>query len=946
MLMKNKIKINAVLLMLLLSGNLVYSQLQVFPGGSVASLVQNVLLGTGVTASNITYTGSTQAIGKFITGSTPTNLGLSSGLMLATGNIGNAIGPNNSTSLGTDFSLPGDALLSSICGQTTHDASILEFDFVPQGDTMKFRYVFGSEEYPEFVTNLFNDIFGFFVSGLDPTDYLPFTDRNIAIVPGTVNTPVAIASINNVIPSYPQFYVNNTNGVSIQYDGFTTVLTAWCKVVPCTSYHIKLAIADAIDGIYDSGVFLEAGSFSSAGIITSISFSNPVISNLYAIEGCNDAIVTFTMPYAEAAGFVIPYIFDGSSTAIEGIDIDTLVNPLIIPPGSTSASIVVHPKYDTIADGPKTVVLIVPTSICMTEFDTVTFTVLDRPPLHINAGNDTTVACGTPTILHASHNGGLGPYTFLWNNGSTHDTAHVTPYMSNYFHVQITDYCGYSKSDSMHLMITGPIPDAGNDTAICMGDAATLTAHGGFTYHWSNGATTQTISVSPSVSTTYLVTVTQSCSAVDSVRVTVHTIPLVTITSNSDSLCPGDTLYLHASGATQYQWSAMPVNASLNAQSSLSNPVLIPAVTANYTLLGTDQYACSLTVFKQIVVKPTPTSTFNISKDIICEKEITSLTYTGSGIPSSVFNWNFSGAQYLGAGMGPYAIMWDNAGTYAVSLMVNSKGCKSLVTTDSIQVIPKPIVRFTGTPTSGCPPFVTYFADSSLNVTSNAAYHWSFGDGNTSISPDPTHNYHKSGVYSVQLIITNASGCADTLKKTGLIRVHPVPVASFTNLPQRVTIFDPTMKFYDVSMGNPVAWLWDFGDQTFSSDQNVTHVYADTGNYLVQLRVTNNKGCMDSIQGLAIVTPDNTIYFPNAFSPNGDGYNDIFRAYGTNLKAFNMEIFDRWGSRVFHSEHIDLGWDGTISGSYAIPGVYVVIVKYRDVWGGPHSYYGRVTLIR
>ncbi len=264
---KRKIIILLPLLLVLICTRL-NAQLNVVAGTGLTplQLVQNNLLGGGVTISNVTYCGSSafityNNIGSFTTGGNPTNLGLSSGLVLASGGVLGAPGPNNSSSSTTtvqpttpDMSDPD--LLTLVSGGATslHDAAILEFDFVPISDTVKFRYVFGSDEYPEFV-NEFDDVFGFFISGQNPTGPA-YVKQNIALLPGTT-TPISINTVNNGSSNAGpcvncSYYVNNSNGTTIQADAFTTVLTAWAKVVPCTQYHIKLAIADANDRAYDS----------------------------------------------------------------------------------------------------------------------------------------------------------------------------------------------------------------------------------------------------------------------------------------------------------------------------------------------------------------------------------------------------------------------------------------------------------------------------------------------------------------------------------------------------------------------------------------------------------------------------------------------------------------------------------------------------------------------
>lgn len=208
---------------------------------------------TCVAVSNITYTGDSTSM-SFFEGS-QTNLGINAGILITTGNVFDAIGPNDSPSTSTNNGNPGDTDLDGLIpGYITYDASVLEFDLVPQTDTLTFVYSFASEEYQEFVNTSFNDVFGFFVSGPGLVG-----TQNIAQIPG-VGTPVAINTVNQF--AYSQYFVDNGDGIivdtssTIEYDGFTTPLTAQVIVMQDSVYHIKIAVADAGDGIFDSGVFL------------------------------------------------------------------------------------------------------------------------------------------------------------------------------------------------------------------------------------------------------------------------------------------------------------------------------------------------------------------------------------------------------------------------------------------------------------------------------------------------------------------------------------------------------------------------------------------------------------------------------------------------------------------------------------------------------------------
>ncbi len=218
---------------------------------TAADLV-DALVGTGISTSNETYAYASQAAGTFSGGTGI--IGFESGVLLTSGDVANVVGPNESDAMGTINEAPGDPDLDALAGATTHDASILSFRFVPVEPTVTFRYVFASDEYNEFVSLGFNDVFGFFVNG-----------TNCAKVPDT-DVPVSIDTINNA--SHPDLYRNNeiSDGsapLDTEMDGLTVVLTCTAGVTPGVPNTAKLAIADAGDFVVDSAVFLEAGSFSS-----------------------------------------------------------------------------------------------------------------------------------------------------------------------------------------------------------------------------------------------------------------------------------------------------------------------------------------------------------------------------------------------------------------------------------------------------------------------------------------------------------------------------------------------------------------------------------------------------------------------------------------------------------------------------------------------------------
>ncbi len=228
---------------------------------SNANALVNVIQGSGITIGNATFTGSSTSAGIF-SGGLASGIGISAGIVLTSGDatlIGNS---NTSDNITGDNQLPGDALLDTLSGYDTHDATVLAFDFSTTSGNLYFNFVFGSDEYNEWSNSPYNDVFAFTIDSV-----------NMALLPGiTPDTPIAIDTVNGGNPlgtnaQHPQFYNNNErrlNGTSpfpFEYDGFTTVFTVSRTGLTAGNHTMRLAIADGSDWILDSGVFIQAGSF-------------------------------------------------------------------------------------------------------------------------------------------------------------------------------------------------------------------------------------------------------------------------------------------------------------------------------------------------------------------------------------------------------------------------------------------------------------------------------------------------------------------------------------------------------------------------------------------------------------------------------------------------------------------------------------------------------------
>lgn len=240
------------------------AQLTTTPVTNISQTVLNNLVANGINVTNITYTGHPNAIGEF--NCNGCDLNLTGGVVLTTGNSSNLGGPASVFS-SNGLQTPGDPDLDATITGTTYNAAVLEFDYQIATDTVEITFVFGSEEYNEYVNSSFNDVFAFFVSGPG------LSNENIALVPGTT-IPVAINNVNNGYSGGAAtgpctnclYFVDNTAGLNVTYDAFTTVITGKRAATPGAVYHMKIAIADVSDEIFDSGVFIESNSVGARGM--------------------------------------------------------------------------------------------------------------------------------------------------------------------------------------------------------------------------------------------------------------------------------------------------------------------------------------------------------------------------------------------------------------------------------------------------------------------------------------------------------------------------------------------------------------------------------------------------------------------------------------------------------------------------------------------------------
>ena len=224
------------------------------------------------------------------------------------------------------------------------------------------------------------------------------------------------------------------------------------------------------------------------------------------------------------------------------------------------------------------------------------------------------------------------------------------------------------------------------------------------------------------------------------------------------------------------------------------------------------------------------------------------------------------------------------------------------------------------------------------------SYNWSTG------STNPTINDFSEGEY--QVIVTDANLCQ--VSDSVIIFNLPSPIIDFGIYPNNQRLFDQLddpIVFVDRTDGiwqNIVEWNWDYDDGGFGSDSISYHSYSDTGSFVVMLTTISQYNCIDTLTKIVVIS-DYNLYIPNAFTPfsTNDDLNNIFKAYGIGILNFKMEIFSRWGERIFTSNSIDIGWDGTSINDNQVPvGIYIYLIEAENVFGETFKYNGQVKLIR
>ena len=812
----------------------------------------------------------------------------------------------------------------------------------------------------------------------------------------TWNVPTGLSNStsSNVIASptvSTNYTVTGTNVYGCSSSSITAVMVNSLPNITSTSNSLCAGLSATIGASGATNYTWTPAATLSSSITANVT-ANPITTTFYTVtgvdaNGCSkistSTVIVNALPNLSTTSGTICI---GSSTNISVSGANTYSwNPALTLSSNTASNVVANPTVNT------TYTVVGTDAIGCQSNSVATVIVNPNPNLTLSAISNT-ICVGSSTNIIAS-----GATTYTWNvptglSNSTTSNVIASPTVSTNYTVTGTNIFGCSSS-SVTVVMVNPLPNVtSTSNSLCAGVSATIGASGATNYTWTPAATlsssvTANVTANPIATTLYTVTGTDAngCVNTSTSTVIVYQLPALTVTSNT--LCFGLSGTLNASGANTYTW--FPSNTLNNSNSA--TVIANPTISTTYSLTGASPEGCLNTQTTSVLVNPLPNLT--TTSATICVNDFANINVTGA----NTYSWNPSTALNSTTLSNITANPTSNITYTVVGIDVNGCISSSVAT---VSVNPLPIVSITS-PSVIC-------AGQTATLVSNGAvtYTWSNGTNTSSqnLNPTVTTTYSVIGTdvngcknSSLQVlnvliqptlsiigtptvclgnaITLTANGATNYLWSTSetanVITVNPASNLTYTVSAGIVpcnssTVFavvvytpavinsyaQPSSIIYGSSStifangvaGNVYNWATSSDISCTGCSDNVVNPETTT-TYTVT--ITDNNGC--KITNTVLVDVElicGDVFVPSGFSPNGDGFNDTWCVYGNCVKTFNLQVFNRWGEKIFESEEKSNCWDGTYAGVKQNDAVFIYQFSATLVNGQKVVKKGNVTLVK
>jgi gliding motility-associated-like protein len=566
-------------------------------------------------------------------------------------------------------------------------------------------------------------------------------------------------------------------------------------------------------------------------------------------------------------------------------------------------------------------------------------TVSVAPALNLTITPTSSAICnGSGTNLTAS-----GATSYTWIPGfSTTPSLSVTPNTTTTYTLLGTDGVCVSSATTTISVTSLTTTVSSSSPIYCIGVApVSLTASGATSYSWSpatslSSSSGAVVTSTPNATEIYSVTgTTNGCTSTATVSITVPPLSTITATSSNSIICVGNSSTLTAVGATTYTW---------NNGAATATTVVSPNTTTSYTVTGQTAQGClEVPAIITVTVLPTINPLLVASSPTVCLTKTVSIT-TSPVTSGLTYTWQPTSA-ILGANNTSSIVALPPSTATVIYTVTVSNGVCTGTTTSQIGVLTAPDITKITTLNNdticvgGC---VTFSATTTGSQPILYQWYYQSGVGTSSVGVAPEACYPSAGTFSVVSTASNTCG-VDTLIKTDFVTVFDLPVIVVGG--DTTINIGETAEIY-ASGGVSYSWSPNINGSIACPTCSITTVSPTlTTEYIVV--VSNSPYC--KVQDTVTVIVDincGDFFIPNVFSPNGDGLNDMINVHGRCITTFNLQIFNRWGEKVFETSSLSESWDGTFRGQKLDTGVFVYKADGISIDGQEFKLKGNITLIR